>query len=153
IAVMMDGNIVQIGSPDTVYDDPQDLRVAEFIGSPKINVLDEGDIAEDRGLALGTYRVPITLAGEIGTAVRIGIRPEALRLANPDAAPLPGVLGHKENLGAEVLLHVDVHGQNAPVIVRLDHGGARGIRIGDSVGLTFSREHLLVFDPSGKRVA
>lgn len=153
IAVMMDGNIVQIGSPDTVYDDPQDLRVAEFIGSPKINVLDEGNIAEDRGLALGTYRVPITLAGEIGTAVRIGIRPEALRLANPDAAPLTGVLGHKENLGAEVLLHVDVHGQNAPVIVRLDHGGARGIRIGDSVGLTFSREHLLVFDPSGKRVA
>ncbi|MDX2203357.1 MAG: ABC transporter ATP-binding protein, partial [Hyphomicrobiaceae bacterium] len=40
IAVMMDGNVIQIGTPDQVYDDPQDLRVAEFIGSPKINVLE-----------------------------------------------------------------------------------------------------------------
>ncbi|MGL3111900.1 hypothetical protein [Bradyrhizobium sp. BR 1432] len=39
IAVMIDGRIVQIGAPAAVYDDPRDLRVAEFVGSPKINVL------------------------------------------------------------------------------------------------------------------
>ncbi|MGI9381898.1 MAG: ABC transporter ATP-binding protein, partial [Methyloligellaceae bacterium] len=39
MAVMMEGDILQIGAPDDVYQDPQDLRVAEFVGSPKINIL------------------------------------------------------------------------------------------------------------------
>ena len=152
IAVMMDGNIIQIGSPDDVYDDPQDLRVAEFIGSPKINILDGAAVAEDRGLALGQSRIPIAVAEQPGRAIRVGIRPEALRLAEGAAALLSGRLSHKENLGAEVLLHVDVDGQSAPVVMRLDHGGARGIGIGQTVGMTFAGEDLRLFDASGRRV-
>ncbi|ODT16805.1 MAG: glycerol-3-phosphate ABC transporter ATP-binding protein [Hyphomicrobium sp. SCN 65-11] len=152
IAVMMDGNIIQIGSPDEVYDDPQDLRVAEFIGSPKINILDGGVVIEDGGLALGTGRIPVTVSDQPGQSVRIGIRPEALRLASADTAPIAGRLAHKENLGAEVLLHVDVAGQSAPVIVRLDHGGARGIGIGERIGLAFAWEDLMLFNASGRRV-
>lgn len=153
IAVMMDGNIIQIGSPDEVYDDPQDLRVAEFIGSPKINILEGGIVAEDRKLALGSARIPVTVADRPGQLIRVGVRPEALKLANADTAPVSGVLAHKENLGAEVLLHVNVTEQTAPVVIRLDHGGARGIDIGDTVGLAFAWEDLRLFDPSGRRVS
>ena len=39
IAVMMDGDLLQLGSPEEVYQNPQDIRVAEFIGSPKMNIL------------------------------------------------------------------------------------------------------------------
>ena len=152
IAVMMDGDIIQIGTPDEIYDDPQDLRVAEFIGSPKINVLDGGIIDERGGLMLGSSRFAATLLEKPGNSVRIGVRPEALRLANAEGAPLSGHLAHKENLGAEVLLHVKIAGQGASVIIRLDHGGARGIAIDDAVGLTCSHEDLRVFDASGKRI-
>lgn len=152
IAVMMDGNIIQIGSPDDVYDDPQDLRVAEFIGSPKINILEDATVGEDRGLVLAGYRIPISVSEQAGRSVSVGIRPEAMRLASSERALVSGQLAHKENLGAEVLLHVDVDGQSAPVIVRLDHGGARGIRIGETIGLTFAMEDLRLFDPAGRRV-
>ncbi len=152
IAVMMDGNIIQIGSPDDVYDDPQDLRVAEFIGSPKINILDGGVIDEARGLVFGSSRFAATFLERPGTSVRIGVRPEALRLANAENAPFSGRLAHKENLGAEVLLHVEIPDQRAAVIVRFDHGGAREISIGDAVGLTCSPEDLRIFGASGERI-
>jgi multiple sugar transport system ATP-binding protein len=152
IAVMMDGNIIQIGSPDDVYDDPQDLRVAEFIGSPKINILEGATVGEDRALALAGKRIPVTVSEQAGRSISVGIRPEAMRLASSEGALVSGHLGHKENLGAEVLLHVDIGGQRAPVIVRLDHGGARGIRIGEAIGLTFAMEDLRLFDQAGRRV-
>lgn len=152
IAVMMDGNIIQIGSPDDVYDDPQDIRVAEFIGSPKINILDGGLIDETGTLTLGGTKFEMPFAERPGTALRIGVRAEAMRLTNAGASLINGHLAHKENLGAEVLLHVDIAGQDAPIIVRLDHGGARGIAIGDAIGLTFDREDMKIFDSAGKRI-
>ena len=58
IAVMIEGNIVQIGTPAEVYENPRDIRVAEFVGSPKINAM-PGVIREDRGLeAAGTAASP-----------------------------------------------------------------------------------------------
>jgi multiple sugar transport system ATP-binding protein len=39
MAVMMDGNILQLGTPDEIYNNPMDIRVAEFVGAPKINLL------------------------------------------------------------------------------------------------------------------
>ena len=39
IAVMIEGDIVQVGTPGRIYEDPRDIRVAEFVGTPKINVL------------------------------------------------------------------------------------------------------------------
>ena len=50
IAVMIEGNIVQIGTPAEVYENPRDIRVAEFVGSPKINVL-PGLVRADGGVA------------------------------------------------------------------------------------------------------
>ena len=49
IAVMIEGHIVQVGTPAEVYENPQDIRVAEFVGSPKINAM-PGVIREDGGL-------------------------------------------------------------------------------------------------------
>ena len=154
IAVMMDGNIVQIGTPDEVYDDPQDLRVAEFIGSPKINVLD-ATVSPDRRLSVAGRPLPVRLDGDVPVAgaVRLGLRPEVLRRAGEKGALLSGVLSHRENLGAEVLLHLAVPASAEPVIVRLDHGGARGLALDARVGLSFATRDALCFDASGRRVA
>jgi multiple sugar transport system ATP-binding protein len=151
IAVMMDGNIVQVGTPDQVYDDPQDLRVAEFIGSPKINVLD-GAIGVDGRISLAGRPLPLALRQAHTGSIRLGLRPEALRLAAPREALIDGVLAHRENLGAEVLLHLDVPASAEPVIVRLDHGKARTVSVGAPIGISFAPEAALCFDAAGRRL-
>jgi len=151
IAVMMDGNIVQVGTPDQIYDDPQDLRVAEFIGSPKINVLDASVDADGR-IGLAGVALPLALRRGSADKVRIGLRPEALRLVPMREALIDGIVAHRENLGAEVLLHLDVPASAQPVIVRLDHGKARTVAIGAKVGVTFAPETALCFDAAGRRL-
>jgi multiple sugar transport system ATP-binding protein len=150
IAVMMDGNIVQIGTPDQVYDDPQDLRVAEFIGSPKINILD-ATLGDEGQLSLAGKALPLRCAPNVTGPVRLGLRPEVLRLTDESAALISGVLSHRENLGGEVLLHITTAASKDPVILRLDHGGARGLALGTPLGLTFAPADALCFDAAGKR--
>ncbi|MDX2205429.1 MAG: TOBE domain-containing protein, partial [Hyphomicrobiaceae bacterium] len=151
-AVMMDGNVIQIGTPDQVYDDPQDLRVAEFIGSPKINVL-EAEAGQGGRLSLAGRLLPVGLRQAGDGPVRIGLRPEVLRLAAQGEALIDGVVAHRENLGAEVLLHATVPASAQPVIVRLDHGAARSVSLGARIGLSFAPEAALCFDQAGRRVA
>ena len=69
IVVLRDGNIEQVGSPIELYEKPQNMFVAQFIGSPKMNFFRSEDLSET-GNAL--------LKGE---ADILGIRPEHLRLA------------------------------------------------------------------------
>ncbi len=151
IAVMMDGSIIQVGTPDEIYDDPRDQRVAEFIGSPKINILD-GTVAEQGALSVGGRQVAAGIHARPGTAVRVGVRPERVRLADARDAVVTGRLVHRENLGSEVLAHVIPEGQREPMIVRLDHGADIGLRLESTVGLGFAENDLRVFDTSGRRV-
>ncbi|ASY72187.1 sugar ABC transporter ATPase [Sinorhizobium fredii USDA 205] len=89
IAVMRDGRIEQLGTPEEIYDRPATLYVAGFVGSPPMNILDAE--LTGRGLRIaGTEEVfplPESLisAGAAGRRVKVGVRPEALRLATPDA--------------------------------------------------------------------
>ena len=83
MAVMLDGDILQVGPPDEVYRNPRELRVAEFVGSPKINVMPGGCDGSGRlsclGVALGQH-----FASPVGGTISIGLRPEyfALRPGN-----------------------------------------------------------------------
>jgi multiple sugar transport system ATP-binding protein len=151
IAVMVDGNVVQVGTPDEIYEDPQDLRVAEFIGSPKINVL-AGIVDEATRVVLAGRRLDVGVEVAAGSTIHVGIRPEALRLASAERAAIVGRLAHKENLGAEVLLHVAVDGAAVPLVIRLDQGTARGLPLGGQVGLDLSAADLRIFDAEGRRL-
>ena len=150
IAVMMDGDIVQVGTPEEIYDDPQHLRVAEFIGSPKTNVFDAEAGAGGR-ITLAGRPLPLVLARPGSGKVRIGLRPEALSLAPVSEAIIEGRLSHRENLGAEVLLHIEATASPQPIIVRLDHGKARTVAPGAPVGVTFAPASALCFDAVGRR--
>lgn len=152
IAVMMDGNLVQVGTPDEIYDNPQDLRVAEFIGSPKINILD-ADVGSDGRLAIAGRSLPLAPQRPGTGKLRIGLRPESLSLALTSEALIDGVLIHRENLGAEMLLHISVAASPQPVIVRVDHGTARALALDAPVGLTFAPGAALCFDVVGRRLA
>ncbi len=106
IAVMSAGKMQQIGTPDEVYDRPANVFVAEFIGSPPMNLLPAHREGDDLLVHQG-WRIPVpALNGHQGD-VTVGLRPEAILLsltANPGAQPATVYL--VEPLGSEVIVNV-----------------------------------------------
>ncbi|MEL6573237.1 MAG: ABC transporter ATP-binding protein [Pseudomonadota bacterium] len=147
IAVMMGGEILQCDAPHVVYDDPNDIRVAEFIGSPKINIIPV-DALED------SAKVMEKLSGLLGAGdhlgIRLGARPEAVKLSvNPDVV---GQVTHMENLGSEIFAQAMVPGLLDPVVFRASPADRAKLTMGKAVGLSFEAANLLVFDGAGRRV-
>jgi multiple sugar transport system ATP-binding protein len=151
IAVMLDGEIVQLGAPEEIYGDPRDIRVAEFIGSPKINIFATA-IDEAGAPRLGGAPLPIRVGAGAGSRIRLGIRPEHLIITDPARAPLAGRLRHKENLGPEVLLHIATAERAEPVIVRVEPEKARHLMLDAKLGLSFEIDDLRLFDAAGARI-
>ena len=144
IAVMMDGSILQVGTPDEVYADPDDLRVAEFVGSPKINVIAaDGPLAV--ALGLDVARVPDPMG------LRLAFRAEAATLVDPTGAALAGPVVHLENFGGDLMVHLAIAAATALVVLRRDPHDPRP-RIGETWGLSIRPDRLLAFDAAGQRL-
>ncbi|WP_374303159.1 ABC transporter ATP-binding protein [Ferrovibrio sp.] len=150
IAVMMDGEILQVAAPDVIYADPADLRVAEFIGSPKINVV-PAEIDGDGILRVGAARFDIAAALPPGSQLKLAFRPEAAELDASSPATLGGVVIIRENLGSDLLVHVQLDAAPDPVIVRLPARQA-GVRENDRIGLHVPADQILLFAADGRRL-
>jgi multiple sugar transport system ATP-binding protein len=105
VAVLKDGVLQQVGSPQELFHRPRNLFVAAFIGSPTINLV-EADLG-DGSLHFGGHAIPIPPDAEVGRDGRVivGIRPSDLELVEFADASLPRVsarLEVVENLGAEI---------------------------------------------------
>ncbi|HEY0416626.1 MAG TPA: sn-glycerol-3-phosphate ABC transporter ATP-binding protein UgpC [Gaiellaceae bacterium] len=116
VAVMRHGLLQQVDRPQRIYDRPANLFVAEFIGSPAMNLLDAEIVGSDGGLvaAFGEHRLRLGrgVTAEPGRAI-IGIRPEdfedaALVPAAPPGSTLTVVPEIREDMGAEVYVHFDL---------------------------------------------
>lgn len=148
IAVMMGGEILQCAAPHVVYDDPNDIRVAEFIGSPKINIL---PVEAHRGqVQLLEQALPIAAGGSHVVGLRLGLRPEALRLSHSPI--LRGSVVHIENLGSEIFAQVVVSGLFDRLVFRAEPGDRGKLAVGVDVGLTFDPSAALLFDGEGRRL-
>jgi multiple sugar transport system ATP-binding protein len=112
VAVMRKGELQQLDAPQTLYRSPVNLFVAEFIGSPAMNLV----VAEidDDAARFGSYSIPLDgrpgLAAYRGRKVALGIRPEdledaALVQAQTAAPPLSVTVDLREDMGAEIFLH------------------------------------------------
>ncbi|MEL6101820.1 MAG: ABC transporter ATP-binding protein [Pseudomonadota bacterium] len=152
MAVMMGGHILQFGPPSEIFANPESLAVAEFIGSPKINTL-PGEIGADGSVTgLGTMLHRRVTPGRSASAT-IGIRPEHLNIRPaPAEGGLSGTLTFKENLGADIYLHLAVSDGQHRVIVRTEAAMAATLSVGDSVHVEQDRGEALVFDAEGRRV-
>ena len=147
VAVILGGELRQIASPDALYRDPDDLAVAQFVGTPRLNVLPAS--ASARGLDLPGLALPFATGVAPGTRLQAGIRPERLTLA---ASGLSGSLVYRENLGADLFLHVALDSVPQPLIVRSDPALAGALALGDPVTVGLAAEHLLLFDADGRRL-
>ncbi len=152
IAVMMDGRLLQVDTPEAIYKRPAEVRVARFIGSPGINLL-PGRIRSDGGVELTGRSIGLSAEAAEGLC-QVGIRPEHLRLAEPGAtARLVGKLLHSEYLGSEILMHVGLDGRNEPLIARCQAAGSVPAIIDSEVRLGFAPADALVFDGNSTAVA
>jgi multiple sugar transport system ATP-binding protein len=148
IAVMIEGNIVQIGTPAEVYENPRDIRVAEFVGSPKINAL-PGAIREDGGLEVMGRPLGLKTPAPAGRC-SICVRPERTELgAGPGV--ISGTVVHLENLGAEAFVHVKVDRIDLPLLARVSPDRELP-EIGSAVQFGFSAGAVRAFDAAGKRI-
>ena len=153
IVVMHDGRIEQIGTPLALYDRPGNLFVAQFIGSPAMNVVN-GVVRRSGGRAhveaQGGVRWPLDGGpGADSQSVSYGIRPEHLTLA-PAGDGVPGEVIVVEPTGAETELVIQVGGSQ--VILRM-HGRAR-VDHDEKVGLAVDPANVHVFDQAtGQRLA
>ncbi|MBA3771678.1 MAG: ABC transporter ATP-binding protein [Ramlibacter sp.] len=155
VALMVDGGILQVATPQQIYDDPSDLRVAEFLGTPKINVLPA--FGGENGLRVLAFHWPIFT--EHDGEAQVAVRPEWWSLA-PGLAPVDdascrvvGRVRHLELLGAETLVHVEADGATAHLVAKVVPSLAAGLHVGTTVTLCAPAERVLVFAMNGKRLA
>ena len=155
IVVMHDGRIEQIGTPLDLYDRPDNLFVAQFIGSPAMNIVN-GRLRRGSGAAFveadGGLRWPLgSTAGADGQAVAYGVRPEHLSLAEGNGADaVPAEITVVEPTGAETELLVQA-GESQIVLVT--HGRPQ-VNPGDKIGLRVDPAMVHVFDQAtGQRLS
>ena len=136
IVVINHGIIEQVGTPVELYNSPTNQFVAEFIGSPKMNMINLQDI---RSLNLKNLNVP-------SEASKIGIRPEHISLANNDSHKLRGTVRHIENLGEHLLCYVNLE-MNSEITAKLDVNS--DIRVNEIINLNWHQDHQHFFDSMG----
>ncbi len=149
IVVLEQGRIAQAGSPLELYDRPASRFVAEFIGSPAINIL-PGAVARGAvSIRLPAGAVEAPLAADLGSAeVDVGIRPEHLRRVRDGG--IEGVVQVIEHLGAETYVFLDV-GLGRDLCWRMP--GRPDVAVGETVSLGFDPGNLNLFvSGSGERL-
>ena len=146
VAVMNEGRIQQLGTPDEIYDRPANLFVAGFIGSPPMNLL-AGELAGGhfRGTDVDIAAPALSAAGP----VILGVRPEDLTVTPAQGAPMRGKIYAVELTGESNLVTVLI-GKDR-VIARAPRSWQG--RAGDEIGLSADPSRLHLFDKnSGRRV-
>ncbi|HEV7308445.1 sn-glycerol-3-phosphate ABC transporter ATP-binding protein UgpC [Ensifer sp.] len=151
IVVMRGGVVEQVGSPLDLYDDPANLFVAGFIGSPKMNFLKgivEAGGAGVRLPDLGNAVIPISVKAAVpGSAVTVGIRPE--HFGETGSASLELTIDMLEHLGGETFAYAR-HGDGELIVIETKNG--RGLKSGDSIAARFDPAAVLLFDTDGRRL-
>jgi multiple sugar transport system ATP-binding protein len=129
ICVLRDGLVEQVGTPMELYEHPNSVFVAGFIGSPKMNF-----IAGDKAKAFN--------------ADIVGVRGEHINIV-PGNGTWTGTVIHTENLGADSYVYLEM-GTEEPVVVRLD--GANNYKSGDTVHIAPMADKIHRFDAAGKPI-
>lgn len=161
VALLQEGRLLQVGTPDDLYSDPDSLSVARFIGSPEINVLPAQ--ARAGGFEVGDQFIPVPHQLELGSDLFLAVRPEGVMVTG--AGPRDGrqmvtlavTRTGMEDLGGEIILHTAVKGlPGIDLRARLqkEAGGVdldlRNLPL--DLNLSFSPRSCRLFAASGARI-
>ncbi|RYH11616.1 ABC transporter ATP-binding protein [Tropicimonas sp. IMCC6043] len=154
IVVLQSGRVEQIGAPLELYNAPDNIFVAGFIGSPRMNILEA--TVEEAGAATrlrfgnATITLPAQASLAPGDSCHIGIRPEHISVAEPETADVIATVAYSEHLGGETYLYCDADG--LPQIT-LHQTGQLPVSRGQQIALHFERPRLHLFGADGKTIA
>jgi multiple sugar transport system ATP-binding protein len=149
------GSVAQVGSPMALYYRPNSLFVAEFIGSPKMNILPAQWLSSDG------QRTEVSVAGRVftaavdahtgnaGQAVHLGLRPEDMRLVADGQQPntFHGTIAHIEKLGESSMLYIEPEGHTELVTLKVE--GTTTQQTGTRVCVQIAPELLHLFNANG----
>ena len=142
IAVLRNGALVQIGTPEQIWRHPADTFVARSLGQPEINILD--GVVDDGRIALadGPLAVAIPHGARVdrGDRVRVGLRPCDIHVTGGEGA-LRGTVLLAERLGRNIELTIDIGGAQLIVLT----SGRHGVGEGDNVAMTIADSDVHVF--------
>ena len=160
IVIMRDGWIMQIGTPQEVFDHPANIFVASFIGMPQMNFFDGELIRDGSAYALAVNGAKIALSERMQKAlaekdtpagnVIVGCRPEHLILKAPGPDTMQASVDVSEMMGSEIHLHLSCFGKDVVVRVpttELDASQRGGLAYGTEVSLTFPEDLIHLFNP------
>jgi ABC-type sugar transport system ATPase subunit len=153
IAVLRDGAVVQIGTPDELYETPRDLYVAGKIGSPHMNMI-KGTLTGDVSAldsSLGALNLGRRLgAAEAGEAAIIGIRPSDIRFAARDEAGVAASIAMLEPLGDVTVVSVESGGETLRMV--LPESTASGLEPGQRAAVVLDSSKFHIFRASSGQV-
>ncbi len=150
IVVLDEGIVSQKGSPLELYNNPSNLFVGGFIGSPKMNfistkILSSGNQTEVDLLSSSKLLIPKNSSGSSeGENVQLGIRPEHLLLNQNGDASWEGKVFVVEKLGSGTFLYIEKEGE--PLVVQAE--GDSNIKVGDTIKIGFLASKCHLFDSS-----
>ncbi|WP_274626661.1 ABC transporter ATP-binding protein [Arvimicrobium flavum] len=157
IVVLKEGKVEQIGSPMELYKNPGNLFVAQFIGSPAMNILPgkvekAGPMTTVSHIGGHNTDVPIaTPASAQGAAISFGVRPEDLFVSTSQNALFEGPMDYIEQLGEVQLVYVDIGRPDQPLTAKLP--GSAEVKRGDIIRLDAKPGDLHIFDGDGRSFA
>ena len=146
VAVLEKGILQQLATPAEIYNNPANLFVAQFIGSPAMNVIHGGQ--EGKYFLTNGSKVKTKVKGQLSKAVA-GVRPEDCSVAEPDKGTISGKIYTTELIGDHTLVTVNWGSDQIVVKAYKDFDGKQG----DNVGVILPVENLFVFDQTtGERI-
>jgi multiple sugar transport system ATP-binding protein len=140
LAVLEAGQIIQVGTPEDIYDRPVNTFVAQLVGTPRINLLTmlpQGNLQSKSG--------SIWFALEAKQTSTIGIRPEDVKMGS---GPFKGKVVLSEPLGVETIVHLKTGDETLTSVIP----GTRQVHVGEELSFDIAAEALHFFDSDGKRV-
>ena len=146
IVVLNNGIIEQFGTPNDIYSDPNNIFVAEFIGSPKMNIIkiNKDQIINSNTIEL--FKNKITFENfEFKDEIYLGVRPENISIKDDHEIKLDVKVDLIENLGFEKIIYTKISGNE--IIIKSSENVT-----GQSSKISFSKDKVLFFDKSKKRI-
>ncbi|MGB6607534.1 MAG: ABC transporter ATP-binding protein [Atribacterota bacterium] len=161
IAVLNLGVLQQIGTPEEIYDYPENLFVADFVGEPPMNFIKATLVREENDYMAKLYnqklKVPENYRDSIekyykgdGTEIMLGIRPIYIDISEPaEGQTVSGEVYVFEDIGESGILTVQI----GDALIRVELSPGHSFKLGEKVNITFDLEKILIFNPTtGERI-
>ena len=153
VTVMRSGVLQQVDTPQHLYDNPDNIFVAAFIGSPAMNLYDATVGVGVRSVKIGSQEIDLpevvrikrpALASYAGKDVVVGLRPEHLPAEAPDSAgpKLVGEVDLVEALGSELVVHFTIDANRVLAEGAVDKDEAAAVKKGEGVARVAAKTHV-----------